>query len=350
MTRIPSAISRGISAPLACFKIQKRRINHHEKATCICSVRRVSSADRSARARFGPVHAGPWPFRECSARYLHYLRRPRGAVNGTFPQSINPAGAITGFYCDATGCHGFLRAPDGSFSTFDAPDDGCGTFPSGISPAGAITGSYYDANCVGHGFVRASDGTFTAFDAPDDVNGIFPLGINPQGTVSGCYVGADLPRGHGFVRDKDGALTTFDVPNSPGLTPFCSTQSLGINPAGAITGTYFQPIQGNPFGGNYRGFLRAPDGTFTTFDAATYPPCCIWTFALAINPAGAIAGYLNDGHNLTHGFLRASDGSVRTLDAPGSQGTIADGINPVGVITGYYTDASGLNHGFLWTP
>ena len=47
---------------------------------------------------------------------------PPGSIY-TYPWSINPAGAITGNYYDATGTgpHGFLRAPDGTFTTFDIP-------------------------------------------------------------------------------------------------------------------------------------------------------------------------------------------------------------------------------------
>ena len=76
------------------------------------------------------------------------------------------AGTIAGFYLDAS-CvfHGFLRARDGTITTFDAPGAVNGTSPSGINPAGAITGTYFDASFVGHGFLRARDGTFTTFDA-----------------------------------------------------------------------------------------------------------------------------------------------------------------------------------------
>jgi hypothetical protein len=43
-----------------------------------------------------------------------------GPGQGTLPQSINPAGAITGYYTDASGLsHGFVRAPDGAITTFD---------------------------------------------------------------------------------------------------------------------------------------------------------------------------------------------------------------------------------------
>jgi hypothetical protein len=56
--------------------------------------------------------------------------------------------------------HGFLRAPDGAITTFDAPGAGTGAFqgtePLGINSKGAISGSYIDANNVGHGFLRTS--------------------------------------------------------------------------------------------------------------------------------------------------------------------------------------------------
>ena len=48
-----------------------------------------------------------------------------GPGQGTFAASINPAGAITGYYLDVNGVfHGFLRAPNGSVTTFDAPEIG----------------------------------------------------------------------------------------------------------------------------------------------------------------------------------------------------------------------------------
>jgi hypothetical protein len=77
---------------------------------------------------------------------------------------INPAGAITGYYNECqTYCpnHGFLRAPNGKFTTFDPPGSQITTSPSAINPSGAITGSYYDANYfvnfLQHGFLRIPD-------------------------------------------------------------------------------------------------------------------------------------------------------------------------------------------------
>ncbi len=63
--------------------------------------------------------------------------------------------------------HGASNASDpvGTFITFDAPG-AVDTFPSSINPAGAITGLIIDANFVFHGFLRARDGVFTTFDPP----------------------------------------------------------------------------------------------------------------------------------------------------------------------------------------
>jgi len=85
---------------------------------------------------------------------------------------MNQAGAIAGYALDASGVyHGYLRAPDGTITTFDVPGAGTGGYPQGttssnINPAGAIAGLVVDASTVNHGFVRAPDGTVTTFDAP----------------------------------------------------------------------------------------------------------------------------------------------------------------------------------------
>ncbi len=176
-----------------------------------------------------------------------------------------------------------------------------------------ILGSYFDANSVNHGFLLATDGTFITFTVP-------------------------------------GGLNTAEF-----SAPFSFGPDLSMNPEGVIAGTYFQPISGNPFGGNYQVFVRATDGTFTTFDAANYPPCCIWSFPSGINPAGEITGSFNDAYTINHGFLQASDGTVTTFDVPGAgtgfnQGTAPLGITPGGVIMGLYIDANNVYHDFLSLP
>ena len=73
---------------------------------------------------------------------------------------LNNFGAITGYYLDANNVyHGFLRSPEGKFTTFDAPGANTtpgsysGTFPVSINDQGAITGYYLDTNNVNHGFL-----------------------------------------------------------------------------------------------------------------------------------------------------------------------------------------------------
>jgi hypothetical protein len=103
--------------------------------------------------------------------------------------SINPAGAVTGPYLELSTLvwHSYVRAPDGTITTFDAPGAGTGqfqgTFAYNINPAGAIAGQYLDANNVYHGYVRAPDGAITTFDAPDAGTGAF------QGTLTATIGG-----------------------------------------------------------------------------------------------------------------------------------------------------------------
>ena len=115
---------------------------------------------------------------------------------GTFANDINPEGAITGYYLDASGVfHGFLRAKHGTFTTFDAPGAGTGfgygTIGFGVNPAGAVTGYDVDVRGVFHGFLRASEGTITTFDAPGAGTGFFPghlLGQHQPGGGDGRMV------------------------------------------------------------------------------------------------------------------------------------------------------------------
>ena len=100
------------------------------------------------------------------------------------------------------------------------------------------------------------------------------------------------------------------------------------------------------------GFVRAPDGTITMIDApgaGTAPGT--GTVANGINPAGTIEGFFAESNlNIpNHGFVCDAKGTFTTFDAPGAAaiGTNPLSINPHGVITGWYTDASNVFHGFV---
>jgi hypothetical protein len=212
---------------------------------------------------------------------------PGGYIAGSFwipggpPPSVNPAGDIAGSYFTFTPYaeHGFLRTPDGTFTTIDYPGAAGSTEVLAINPAGVIVGDFCNADTCYQGFLRTPDGTFTVINA----NASIPTGINPAGAITGFAV--DFPGG--YLRSPDGTFITFNPPGSIYTSPFA------INPAGAITGYYCGA------GFDCHGFLRSPDGTITTFD----PPGSTFTAALAINARGVITGAFIDANGVGHGFV-----------------------------------------------
>jgi hypothetical protein len=145
------------------------------------------------------------------------------------------------------------------------------------------------------------------------------LSITAFGLVLGGYSDANSTN-FGYLMTPFGGFIQIAVPGDRGVlqTPFSQAPAVSINPLGVIAGTYVQPVTGEEFTANYRAFVRFPDGTYVTFDAADYPPCCIWSGATGIDPAGTIAGTFNDGFNLNHGFWRTRRGTVTTFDVPGA--------------------------------
>ncbi len=170
--------------------------------------------------------------------------------------ALSSTGTYVASYSDVNGVfHGFARAADGTFTTFSAPGAGTGAGQGGggdsINPAGEIVGSYVDANNASHGFVRVADGKITTFDVPGAGaaagQGTNVNNNNPAGAVAGYYVDANNV-GHGFVRSPLGVFTTFDAPgavaggcgNNNALNlPSCGTTLTGLNPAGLVTGYYW---------------------------------------------------------------------------------------------------------------
>jgi hypothetical protein len=52
------------------------------------------------------------------------------------------------------GCVAAIGSDGRTFTTFDVPGAVLGTVPTAINPAGTITGYYVDASFVSHGFIR----------------------------------------------------------------------------------------------------------------------------------------------------------------------------------------------------
>lgn len=287
-----------------------------------------------------------------------------GSYNGTAPIVINNREEITGSYYDANGIsHGFLRSPEGEFVTFDVPGaGGYGSVPQALNREGAIVGYYSDANYLTHAFLRRPDGTFKTWVGPGSCTGGNPAGcygsaafnINAFGTIAGGYEdNSGNFVNHDYVRSPGGGITTFDAPGAgTGLYQGsgCPGCSAGLNQWGAIAATY---IDANSV---QHGFLRSPDGKFTTFDApgagtGSYQGTgCPNDCPVSLNDFGAITGIYIDANGVPHGYLRSPKGKFTTIDGPGSIATVFVNINDVGIITGYYIDANYVWHGYIWVP
>jgi len=289
-----------------------------------------------------------------------------GDFNGTLPNGINDAGAITGFYVDASGAsHGFLRSPEGAFTTFDVTGSIIGTTtPVALNLEGAIVGFSADQNDVFRPFLRRPDGTFATWSVPGECDtspatgcyGSASFSINLFGTASGGYEdNSGNFVDHGLLRSADGKLTTYSVPGAgTGLyqgtgCPGCSRP---LNLFGANAGYY---IDGNNL---VHGYLRSPRGEITTFDApGSQGFGCSADCSMGLNDSGAITGIYLDANNVYHGFLRSPEGTLTTFEVPGADttpgsynGTFPVSINDQGAITGYYVDVNNVYHGFLLLP
>ena len=292
---------------------------------------------------------------------------PPGAT-AAFAYGINDKGAVVGTSIDAGGVHGYIRAPDGTYTTFNRlnhitealginregqvagywradfidhgylrlkggklrlfePSGAMRVEPWGINDSGVIGGFYEDdTNYKDHGFVRAADGTITTFD-PSGADNTFVWSINAAGATTGWYEdGAGSI--HGFMRGADGTIKDFEVSGA-------ETWPTGINDSGTVTGCYDN-------GTKCSGFVRSADGTTASFDA----PNASKTAPEAINARGVITGTADE----IHGFVRYPGGKIATFDAPNATHTYAWGINKDGAIVGYYLDANEVVHAFMRTP
>ena len=283
-----------------------------------------------------------------------------GLNQGTAAVAINNLGEIAGQFQDPSNVfHGFVRYPNGAFTTFDAPDAGThanqGTLAFDINLRGTTAGIYIDASNVDHGFVRSPANKFTSVDPAGSVFTFVceETCLNLDGTVTGFYSDSSGVI-HGFVRRANGTITSFDAPAPVGLTTI-GTVAGSINPRGVIAG---YSLDSNFV---FHGFVRHRDGSFTTFDdpeastAPTSPGTFRGTAAFSINLGGATTGQYFDASNNAHGFERFPDGQFANFDAPdaapgSTAGTRPSTNNAEGEVAGWYIDAGGLNHGFLWIP
>ena len=256
--------------------------------------------------------------------YLYFTFDPPGSTF-TSVSGINNSGQIVGTYQDSAGLHSFLRSSDGvTYTTINVPG-ATQTTVAGINNLGQVVG-YYTVGSAWHAFLRSADGTFTSFDVPESTPDTGPFAINDRGEMVGTSFVA-FATVYGFLRSADGlTYTTISVPQAS------ATFVRGINNDGEIVGWY--SVGGSS--GPQRGFARAADGSYTTFEV---PGTDGGTRVSAVNNRGRIAGSF--GGSL--GFVRNADGTFVYL------AQVPAAINDNGQVAGAYMDASGY-HGFLAVP
>ncbi len=304
-----------------------------------------------------------------------YLTVDVPGATGASLVAINDAGVSAGSYENGSGFHSFIRAADGTITTFD-PLGSNNDEVRGIDSAGDTIGVFTVGKNVPRCFIRSTAGVFTLFGPPNGgLNACYVLVMNDNGYVAG--EGNHGPRHnvgtYAFVRGPRGKVTKFLKAG------YEDVGVGGINNAGTIVGT-------TQSGGQAVGYVRAADGTITTFTGPGGGP----TEAFAINDNGTIAGgvgtspgqlfvltpdgtyslftvpgattmsasAINANGDVTGSYytgtspgsyVRSANGDLTTISVDGGI-TLASGINAEGVIVGAYVDANGKEHGFIRTP
>ena len=217
-----------------------------------------------------------------------------GSGGSTEVTDINASGTVIGIYATSNSfppSQAYFRTRNGIVLPFTVPGS-TWVYPESINDAGQITGFYLFGNGVG-GFVRTPDGAITVFNVGQ---GIVPLAINQGGTISGWYIssgGAIQP----FVRQSAGTITTVRLPG------MLVTQYLDINQAGFLAGSYTALNRNTPPQTAMHGFMRTPQGAVGSFDV----PGASLTMLTALNDRNVATGY-SSGTAGAQGFLLVPDG------------------------------------------
>jgi hypothetical protein len=227
-----------------------------------------------------------------------FVRFSNGAITrlnlgaSTELTDMNASGTVIGIYSASSSSQAFFRTKSGFVLPFTVPGSTF-VYPESINDAGQITGFYFFNGSYGGGvggFVRATDGTITTLISNQ---GLVPLAINLGGTITGWYA---VPAGSfsPFVYQPGGPITRFRLPGA------LSSLNMSINAAGVIAGSYTTVDNTNPEAPTTatHGFLRTPQGAITSFDA----PGAVDTTLTAINTTNQTAGY-SQGSAGTEGFI-----------------------------------------------
>ena len=218
---------------------------------------------------------------------------------------------------------------DGVFKTYDFPGSLKTNFYA-LDNAGKAAGHYKGADGLYHGVIM-EDGELTQYDFPGAVQ-TFIYGISDEtGALSGNIVDES-----GVTRAFSGELTiTF-----PGAV---TTYGDFVNAAGAVVGSYVD-AEGMP-----HGFIRNPDGSFTTIDLPKMPNL-EFLFVNTITDAGVIGFRAKAVNDILRSYIILPDGILYEVRFPSSISTVVRNVNQDGSIIGYYDSTDDRRLGFVGRP
>ena len=218
---------------------------------------------------------------------------------------------------------------DGVFSTYDFPGSQ-NTYFYALGNNGNAAGHYKDSNGLYHGVIL-ENGELRQYDFPGAAE-THIYGISDEtGALSGNIVDAA-----GVTHAFSGELTiTF-----PGAV---NTYGDFVNAAGAVVGSYIDAD------GMFHGFIRHPDGSFTTIDLPTKPDLA-FLFVNTITDAGVIGFRAKAVNDILRSYILLPSGILYEVRHPGSVSTVVRNVNQDGSIIGYYDATDGRRYGFVGRP
>ena len=218
---------------------------------------------------------------------------------------------------------------DGVFTTYDFPDS-VNTYFYALDNAGKAAGHYKDIDGLYHGVIM-EDGELTQYDFPGAAE-THIYGLSDEtGALSGNIVDAA-----GVTHAFSGELTiTF-----PGAV---NTYGDFVNAAGAVVGSYVDAD------GMFHGFMRHPDGSFTTIDVPGMPNLD-FLFVNTITDSGVIGFRAKAVDDILRSYILMPDGTLYEVRIPESVSTVVRNVNQDRSIIGYYDSADGRRLGFIGRP
>ena len=218
---------------------------------------------------------------------------------------------------------------DGVFTTYDFPGSQ-NTYFYALGNSGQAAGHYKDSNGLYHGVVL-ENGELRQYDFPGAAE-THIYGISDEtGALSGNIVDAA-----GVTHAFSGEL----IITFPGAV---NTYGDFVNAAGAVVGSYVD-ADGMP-----HGFIRNPDGSFTTIDLPTMPNL-EFLFVNTITDVGVIGFRAKAVDDILRSYILLPSGTLYEVRLPGSVVTVVRNVNQDGSIIGYYDLADGRRLGFVGRP